>query len=101
MAPASFAFCSSPESANEVMVTTMIYDHAARRHSYELLAEEFGFSQVALVVFVLVINQLLGRPFLESLLFSVALAVGMSPELMKQQIEFYKQRYGEKAAGGQ
>jgi luciferase family oxidoreductase group 1 len=27
--------------ADEVMVTTMIYDHAARRHSYELLAEEF------------------------------------------------------------
>jgi hypothetical protein len=24
------------------MVTTMIYDHAARRHSYELLAEAFG-----------------------------------------------------------
>ncbi len=28
--------------ADEVMVTTMIYDHAARRHSYELLAQEFG-----------------------------------------------------------
>jgi luciferase family oxidoreductase group 1 len=28
--------------ADEVMVTTMIYDHAARRHSYELLAEAFG-----------------------------------------------------------
>jgi luciferase family oxidoreductase group 1 len=27
--------------ANEVMVTTMIYDHAARRRSYELLAEAF------------------------------------------------------------
>jgi luciferase family oxidoreductase group 1 len=27
--------------ADEVMVTTMIYDHAARRHSYELLAEAF------------------------------------------------------------
>ena len=25
--------------ADELMVTTMIYDHAARRHSYELLAE--------------------------------------------------------------
>ena len=24
------------------MVTTMIYDHAARRRSYELLAEAFG-----------------------------------------------------------
>jgi luciferase family oxidoreductase group 1 len=28
--------------ADEVMVTTMIYDHVARRHSYELLAEAFG-----------------------------------------------------------
>jgi hypothetical protein len=25
-----------------VMITTMVYDHAARRHSYELLAEAFG-----------------------------------------------------------
>ncbi|HEY5966248.1 MAG TPA: LLM class flavin-dependent oxidoreductase, partial [Xanthobacteraceae bacterium] len=28
--------------ADEVMVTTMIYDHEARKHSYELLAEAFG-----------------------------------------------------------
>jgi luciferase family oxidoreductase group 1 len=28
--------------ADELMVTTMIYDHAARRRSYELLAAEFG-----------------------------------------------------------
>jgi luciferase family oxidoreductase group 1 len=28
--------------ADEVMVTTMIHDHGARRHSYELLAEAFG-----------------------------------------------------------
>ena len=28
--------------ADELMVTTMIYDHAARRHSYELLAQAFG-----------------------------------------------------------
>jgi len=27
--------------ADELMVTTMIYDHAARRHSYELLAQAF------------------------------------------------------------
>jgi len=37
---------------------------------------------VAMVVFVLAINQWLGRPVLESLLFSVALAVGLSPELL-------------------
>jgi luciferase family oxidoreductase group 1 len=28
--------------ADELMVTTMIYDHAARKHSYELLANAFG-----------------------------------------------------------
>jgi luciferase family oxidoreductase group 1 len=28
--------------ADEVMVTSMLYEHAARRHSYELLAEAFG-----------------------------------------------------------
>ena len=29
-------------NADELMVTTMIYEHAARRHSYELLADAFG-----------------------------------------------------------
>jgi luciferase family oxidoreductase group 1 len=28
--------------ADELMVTTMVYDHAARRHSYELLAQGFA-----------------------------------------------------------
>lgn len=28
--------------ADELMATTMVYDHGARRHSYELLAEIFG-----------------------------------------------------------
>jgi luciferase family oxidoreductase group 1 len=28
--------------ADEVMITTMVYDHAARRHSYELLAQACG-----------------------------------------------------------
>jgi luciferase family oxidoreductase group 1 len=28
--------------ADEMMVTTMIYDHGARRHSYELMARAFG-----------------------------------------------------------
>jgi luciferase family oxidoreductase group 1 len=31
-------------AADEVMATTMIYDHAARRHSYELLARAYGLS---------------------------------------------------------
>jgi Mg2+-importing ATPase len=37
---------------------------------------------VVMVFFVLVVNQMLGRPALESLLFAVALAVGISPELL-------------------
>src|SRR5581483_6049109 len=28
--------------ANELMITTMVYDHGARRHSYELLAQAFA-----------------------------------------------------------
>jgi luciferase family oxidoreductase group 1 len=28
--------------ADEVMITTMVYDHAARKHSYELIARAFG-----------------------------------------------------------
>jgi luciferase family oxidoreductase group 1 len=32
--------------ADEVMITTMIYDHEARKHSYELLAEAFGLTAV-------------------------------------------------------
>jgi hypothetical protein len=28
--------------ADELMLTTMVYDHAARRHSYELLAHAFS-----------------------------------------------------------
>jgi P-type Mg2+ transporter len=37
---------------------------------------------VVLVLFVLTVSQLLGRPLIESLLFAVALAVGLSPELL-------------------
>ena len=33
--------------ADELMVTTMIYDHGARRRSYELLAEAFGLAAAA------------------------------------------------------
>jgi luciferase family oxidoreductase group 1 len=32
--------------ADEIMITTMVYDHAARRRSYELLAEAFGLPRV-------------------------------------------------------
>jgi Mg2+-importing ATPase len=37
---------------------------------------------IVLVLFVLVVNQLLGRPAIDSFLFAVALAVGLSPELL-------------------
>ncbi len=37
---------------------------------------------VGIVLFVLIVNQLLGREPVESLLFAVALAVGLSPELL-------------------
>jgi len=53
------------------------FAHGLRRFGYLLLRVMF-----LLVAFVLIINQLLGRPFFESLLFSVALAVGLSPELL-------------------
>jgi luciferase family oxidoreductase group 1 len=33
--------------ADELMITTMIYDHVARKHSYALLAEAFGLSAEA------------------------------------------------------
>jgi luciferase family oxidoreductase group 1 len=35
--------------ADEVMVTSMIYDHEARKHCYELLAEAFGLRPLALL----------------------------------------------------
>lgn len=48
--------------------------------------DEFGYLLIRLVillvVFVLTVSQFLGRPVIESLLFAVALAVGMSPELL-------------------
>lgn len=37
---------------------------------------------VVMVLFVLTVNYLLGRPAIESLLYAVALAVGLSPELL-------------------
>jgi Mg2+-importing ATPase len=37
---------------------------------------------VLAVLFVITVNQLLGRPVVESLLFAVALAVGLTPELL-------------------
>lgn len=48
------------------------------RHFGEMLLR----AMFLMVVFVLAANQFLGRPFTESLLFAVALSVGLSPELL-------------------
>ncbi len=37
---------------------------------------------IVMVLFVLTVNHVLGRPAIESLLFAIALAVGLSPELL-------------------
>ena len=37
---------------------------------------------IVMVLFVLIVSQLMGRPLIESLLFAVALAVGITPELL-------------------
>jgi luciferase family oxidoreductase group 1 len=38
---------SEATRADELMITTMVYDHAARRHSYELLAQAFALTPAA------------------------------------------------------
>ena len=47
---------------------------------------QFGYMLIRVVIlmslFALTVNQLLHRPFVDSLLFSIALAVGLSPELL-------------------
>ncbi|HMN26993.1 MAG TPA: HAD-IC family P-type ATPase, partial [Caldilineaceae bacterium] len=53
------------------------FEHGIRRFGY-LIAE----AMVALVIAVFAINVFLQRPPIDSLLFAVALAVGMAPELL-------------------
>jgi P-type Mg2+ transporter len=53
------------------------FARGVRRFGYLLLRV-----MLVIVLFVLVVNQWLGRPPLDSLLFAVALAVGLSPELL-------------------
>ena len=54
--------------------------------AFELGMRRFGMLILrltfVLVLFVLLVNGLLGRPLLESFLFAVALAVGLTPELL-------------------
>ncbi len=65
------------ESRLRVAAPEPEFARGVRRFGYLLLRV-----MVAVVLFVLVVNQLLGRPAVESLLFAVALAVGLSPELL-------------------
>jgi Mg2+-importing ATPase len=53
------------------------FGRGVRQFGYLLLR-----AMVIIVLFVLTVNLLLGRPAIESLLFAVALAVGLSPELL-------------------
>ena len=53
------------------------FAHGLRQFGYLLIR-----TMVAIVLFVLTVNLLLHRPLVESLLFAVALAVGLSPELL-------------------
>jgi len=53
------------------------FEHGVRDFGMLLLR-----AMLSMVVFVRVVNQWLGRPMVESLLFAVALAVGLSPELL-------------------
>ena len=54
--------------------------------AFELGTRQFGLLimrlTVLMVLFVLLVNTFLGRPWLESFLFAVALAVGLTPELL-------------------
>jgi Mg2+-importing ATPase len=54
--------------------------------AFELGVKSFGFlilqCAVALVLFVVLVNAAFARPWLESFLFAVALAVGLTPELL-------------------
>jgi Mg2+-importing ATPase len=53
------------------------FGRGVRRFGYLLIR-----AMVVIVLFVLTMNLILGRPVIESLLFAVALAVGLSPELL-------------------
>ncbi|MFO1337193.1 MAG: magnesium-translocating P-type ATPase [Burkholderiaceae bacterium] len=54
---------------------------------------------MVVVVAVLVVNQALGRPMIDSLLFAVALAVGLSPELLPAIVSVLLARGTRRLAG--
>ena len=53
------------------------FSHGVRQFGYLLIKV-----MIIMVLFVLIASQIVGRPFVESLLFAVALAVGITPELL-------------------
>ncbi|MEI9899895.1 MAG: magnesium-translocating P-type ATPase [Hyphomicrobium sp.] len=53
------------------------FERGVRRFGYLLTRVMFG-----IVIFVIAVNLLMGRPLVSSLLFAVALAVGLTPELL-------------------
>lgn len=60
--------------------------HAATESSFEKGIKNFGYLlmrvSIVLVILILILNILLRKPLVDSLLFSLALAVGLTPELL-------------------
>ena len=54
---------------------------------------------IVLVLFVLLVNMLMERPFLESFLFAIALAVGLTPELLPMVVSVTLSRGALRMAG--
>jgi Mg2+-importing ATPase len=70
------------------------FDRGIRQFGYLLST-----AMLAVILFVLTANVLLGRPALATLLFSIALAVGLSPELLPAILSINLARGAEALAG--
>lgn len=70
----------------QVGAITQALERGTEVGSFELGMRSFGLlitrAMGALIVGVVLVNAVAGRPFLESLLFGIALAVGLAPELL-------------------
>jgi P-type Mg2+ transporter len=71
--------------------------------SFERGAHDFGMLIMRLtafmVLFVILVNAVAGRPILESLLFAIALAVGLTPELLPMIVTVTLARGAQRLAG--